>query len=199
LLLTEVDRKLLLDHSRCVLERSVRGQPAPHLQNLTPSLLAPNGVFVTLRQHDGELRGCIGRVITSQPLFQTVAECTVDAATADPRFNPVRAEEPAELYIEISVLSPLQEACQEAVELGRHGVVISVGSRRALLLPQVALEWGWDRERFLAETCLKAGLPFDAWRHGARIQTFTAEVFGEIRSDRTGPVPALVQLPLGNI
>ena len=183
--LTEADRKLLLDHSRSVLAQCVRGLPAPVLEHPSPPLYFPCGAFVTLRQSNGELRGCMGRVATSEPLFQTVADCTVDAASRDPRFSPVRPEELPALLIEISVLSELAEARPEDVEVGRHGVLISMGLRRGVLLPQVAAEWGWDRERFLDETCLKSGLPADAWRHGARVQVFTAEVFGEARNSVT--------------
>lgn len=191
MLLTEADRKLLLDYSRCVLERSVRGEPAPALQNPSPAVLVPTGAFVTLRQYLGELRGCIGRAMSSQPLFQTVADCTVEAARLDPRFSPVRPDELAELRIEISVLSALEDVSPEQIEVGCHGLLISVGLRRGLLLPQVAREWGWDRERFLDETCLKAGLPRDAWRHGARIQAFTAEVFAEARNPGVELIPAM--------
>jgi len=179
--LTEADRKLLLQLSRRVLEASVRGQPVPALENPSLSVQATSGAFVTLRQCNGGLRGCIGRIITTQPLFQTVADCTVDAAAHDPRFSPVTPEELAGLRIEISVLSPVQEVRPEEVEVGRHGLLISMGIRRGLLLPQVPKEWGWDRERFLNETCLKAGLPRDAWCHGARVQAFTAQVFAEAR------------------
>jgi AmmeMemoRadiSam system protein A len=177
--LTEADRKLLLDYSRRVLEQAVAKQPLPELESPPPNLQVTSGAFVTLRQSSGELRGCIGRVVSPQPLFQTVAECTVDAATYDPRFDPVTPEELPNLSIEISVLSPFEEARPEEVEVGRHGLLITKGAKRGVLLPQVPLEWGWDRERFLEETCVKAGLPANAWRQGARIYIFTADVFGE--------------------
>jgi len=97
----------------------------------------------------------------------------------DPRFPPVRAAELDMLQLEISVLSPMFTIAPEDVVVGKHGLLISHGGRRGLLLPQVAPEWGWDRETFLAQTCRKAGLPPDQWRHGAKIEAFTAEVFGE--------------------
>jgi len=136
------------------------------------------GAFVTL--HKGErLRGCIGYVEAHKPLLTTVRECAMAAALHDPRFEPVSAKELSALRLEISVLSPLEDIAPEQIEVGRHGLLVSRGGQRGLLLPQVAVEWEWDGERFLAETCLKAGLPPDAWRHGARIQAFTAQVFKE--------------------
>jgi uncharacterized protein (TIGR00296 family) len=86
------------------------------------------------------------------------------------------------LNLEISVLSPLSDIAPESIEVGRHGLLISRDGMRGLLLPQVAVQWNWDREHFLAETCRKAGLPPDAWRQGARIQGFTAQVFEELHS-----------------
>jgi AmmeMemoRadiSam system protein A len=114
-----------------------------------------------------------------QPLYQTVRECALAAALSDPRFPPVKPEEVPTLTIEISVLGSLEDIAPEQVEVGRHGLFISRRSHRGLLLPQVAAEWRWDRQRFLEETCLKAGLPRHAWRNGARIQAFTAQIFRE--------------------
>jgi AmmeMemoRadiSam system protein A len=114
-----------------------------------------------------------------KPLFQTVRECAAAAALHDPRFDPVAPEELGQLRIEVSVLSPLADTPPDEVEVGRHGLLISMGPLRGLLLPQVPVEWHWDRERFLEETSLKAGLSPDAWKHGARIQTFTAQIFRE--------------------
>lgn len=188
--LTEGDRKLLVEYARSVLERSVRGLPARVPENPPASVLVPTGAFVTLRQSNGRLRGCMGRITASQPLIQTIADCTVEAASRDPRFKPVTPQELPGLYVEISVLSPMEEVRSEDVEVGRHGLLISVGLRHGLLLPQVADEWGWDRERFLDETCLKAGLPRNAWRQGARIQAFTAEVFGETPSPQAELAPS---------
>ena len=190
--LTEADRKLLLEHSRCVLERTARGQSIPILENAPAAVQVFCGAFVTLRPSHGELRGCMGRVLATAPLFQTVADSTVDAARHDSRFSPVMPHELAAIGIEISVLSAIEAARPEAVEVGRHGLIISLGARRGLLLPQVPVQWGWERERFLNETCLKAGLPREAWRHGAQIQVFTAEVFAEphLRADEFAPAAA---------
>ena len=141
-------------------------------------LAEPRGAFTTLHLHR-RLRGCIGYVFSSQSLYQTVAETARSAAFDDPRFEPVTLEEAPALKVEISVLSALRPIAPEDVVVGKHGLVVMQGSRRGLLLPQVPFEWGWDRETFLAQTCMKAGLPPDAWLHGAELQAFTAEVFGE--------------------
>jgi AmmeMemoRadiSam system protein A len=136
------------------------------------------GAFTTLHLA-GRLRGCIGYVFPTEPLYQTVAETAKAAAFDDPRFGPVTQTESPALKIEISVLSPLRPVAPEEVVVGNHGLVVKQGNRRGLLLPQVPVEWDWSREMFLTQTCLKASLDPDAWRHGAEIQAFTAEVFGE--------------------
>ncbi|HTV64518.1 MAG TPA: AmmeMemoRadiSam system protein A [Bryocella sp.] len=141
-------------------------------------LAEPRGAFTTLHLH-GKLRGCIGYVFSTHSLYRTVAETARAAAFDDPRFEPVTIEEAPDLKVEISVLSPLQPVQPEEIVIGKHGLVVMRGSRRGLLLPQVPLEWGWDRETFLAQTCIKAGLPADAWLHDVELQAFTAEVFGE--------------------
>ena len=144
----------------------------------TAHLAEPRGAFTTLHL-EGALRGCIGYVLPSQSLYATVAESARAAALDDPRFPPVTPGEAPHLKIEISVLSPLQPIRPEEIVVGRHGLVVAQGGHRGLLLPQVPVEWEWDRETFLAQTCLKAGLSADAWQHGAQLQGFTAEVFGE--------------------
>ena len=136
------------------------------------------GAFTTLHE-EGELRGCVGYVIPMYSLYRTIAETAVSAAFNDSRFMPVQAEELPRLRVEISVLSPMQQIDPEEVEVGRHGLMITYGNRRGLLLPQVAVDHEWDRETFLRQTCVKAGLPEDAWEHGAKVEAFTAEVFGE--------------------
>lgn len=141
------------------------------------------GAFVTLYSH-GELRGCIGFIEARFPVYQTVAEMAAKAATADPRFESVRQSEINDLNIEISVLSPLVKINQkEDVVVGKHGVVIEKGFYRGLLLPQVATENGWDRDRFLEYVSLKAGLDKNAYLNtDSKIYIFTAEVFGEGKS-----------------
>ena len=134
---------------------------------------------VTIRV-EGDLRGCIGYPEPDQPLFQVVERCAVSAAVSDPRFPAVDAAEWPRIELEISVLGPIEpvrDICE--VEVGRHGLVAEFGRRRGLLLPQVAVEWKWDREAFASHTCVKAGLPKDAWKTGARLYKFEADVFGE--------------------
>ncbi|MGH9523752.1 MAG: AmmeMemoRadiSam system protein A [Terriglobales bacterium] len=158
---------------------------AAHLGRERLDLTAPSehlgekrGAFTTLHSH-GQLRGCVGYPLAIAPLYQTIAETAVAAAFQDPRFTPVRAEELPSLIIEISVLSPLKPIAADEVEVGRHGLVVSYGGQRGLLLPQVPIEHGWDRQTFLAQTCIKAGVSPDAWKQGARLEAFSAEVFGE--------------------
>jgi AmmeMemoRadiSam system protein A len=145
------------------------------------ALAQRRGAFVTLRRRDdGELRGCVGRMQSDRPLLETVAEMAVAAATADGRFEPVTAAELDRLAIEVSALGPLRPTRPEDVEVGRHGLLVSRGGRRGVLLPQVPVEHGWDRETFLAKTCWKAGLPESAYRDpGTELLAFTATVFGE--------------------
>lgn len=137
-----------------------------------------SGAFTTLYLR-GRLRGCVGYPSAILPLYRTVIETAQAAAFDDPRFAPVRLEEAGELKISLSVLSPLRPIRAEDVEAGRHGLVISHAGHRGLLLPQVATEHGWDRITFLEQTCRKAELPATAWREGAVIEAFTAEVFGD--------------------
>jgi AmmeMemoRadiSam system protein A len=108
-----------------------------------------------------------------------VAETARSAALEDTRFWPVTREELSELEVSLSILSPLKPIQPEEVEIGRHGLLVSLGSHRGLLLPQVPVEHGWDRITFLEQTCRKAGLPLNAWQKGAKIEAFTAEVFGD--------------------
>jgi uncharacterized protein (TIGR00296 family) len=138
------------------------------------------GVFVTLHRK-GALRGCIGYIEGFKPLAEAVGEMALAAAFGDPRFPPVAAGELAELDVEISVLTPLRKVSDPSeIEIGEHGLYIISGPRSGLLLPQVATEYGWDRETFLGHTCLKAGLPELAWRDPeSEIYLFGAQIFGE--------------------
>ena len=146
----------------------------------TPSdrLSEPRGVFTTLYLNHN-LRGCVGYPTALLPLYRAVMETARAAAFDDPRFVPLKAEEAPEIKISISVLSPLRTILAEEIEIGRHGLVISDGPCRGLLLPQVAVEHGWDAVTLLEQTCRKAGLPANAWRVGAKLEAFTAEVFGD--------------------
>jgi AmmeMemoRadiSam system protein A len=137
------------------------------------------GVFVTLR-NDGRLRGCIGVVEADTPLGDSVARCAAGAALQDPRFAPMRVADLSHLQIEISLLSQPQPIDINAIEIGRHGLIVSSGERRGLLLPQVAVEHNLDREQFLSETCRKAHLLRDAWRDArTQILGFTCDVFSD--------------------
>ena len=176
--LDEAQRKGLLGIARRALEGYVGAGKIPPEEGAQGCLAAPGAAFVTLTKN-GRLRGCIGYTEAVAPLYKLVQECAVAAATEDPRFPPVTPNELPSLRVEISVLTPLVPIRPGEVEVGRHGLMVSQGRMRGLLLPQVPVEWGWDRETFLDQACVKAGLPPSAWRHGATLRAFTAEVFGE--------------------
>jgi AmmeMemoRadiSam system protein A len=136
------------------------------------------GAFTTIYIH-GRLRGCVGYPLPLLPLRRTIIETARGAAFEDRRFSPVNAEESRQLEVSLSILSALKSVSFEEVQIGVHGLLISQAGHRGLLLPQVPVEHGWDRITFLEQTCRKAGLPADAWRSGATIETFTAEVFAD--------------------
>ncbi len=148
------------------------------LEPPTPHLAEPRGGFASLYLH-GQLRGCVGYVLPKSSVYRTLAETARAAAFEDPRFHPVTFSEASDLEIELSILSQPRPIAAEAIEIGRHGLLISLHGSRGLLLPQVPIEHHWDRETFLQQTCRKAGLPPDAWQKGARIEAFTAEIFGD--------------------
>jgi len=171
------ERELLLRLAHDSIQAALEGRELD-LTPPTEHLAEQRGAFTTLHL-EGKLRGCIGYVVPSDSLYKTVGDTARAAAFEDPRFQPVTLSEAPHLKVEISVLSPLQPIRPDEIVVGRHGLVVTQGNHRGLLLPQVAPEWEWDRETFLAQTCLKAGLSPDAWQHGAQLQGFTAEVFGE--------------------
>jgi AmmeMemoRadiSam system protein A len=148
------------------------------LEPPTPHLAGLRGVFTSLYLH-GQLRGCVGYVLPIISVYRAVAETARAAAFEDTRFRAVTREEAADLRVQLSILSPPRAINVEAIEVGRHGLLISMHGQRGLLLPQVPIEHGWDRTTFLEQTCRKAGLPVDAWQKGATIEAFSAEVFGE--------------------
>jgi AmmeMemoRadiSam system protein A len=178
-------RRTLLRIAHHAILSALEGGPAIDVPS-SPGLLEPRGVFTTLYVSNAsgrDLRGCVGYAIPVAPLYQAVAETARAAAFDDSRFLPVSLEEARRLEVSLSVLSPLVPIAPEAVEVGLHGLIVSQGARRGLLLPQVPIEHGWDRETFLQQTCRKAGLPLNVWRHNAVIEAFTAEVFGDTGSD----------------
>ena len=139
------------------------------------------GAFVTLHKN-GQLRGCIGNMQAEGPLNLTIRDMALAAAFKDPRFGPVKADELDGIDVEISVLSPMRKIEDpEEIEMGKHGVMVKMGWKGGVYLPQVATETGWDREEFMNSLCAhKAGIPRDAWKTGdADIYVYTAEVFGE--------------------
>lgn len=171
------DRAQLLSLARQALEARVNRQPRPDppvggVFDLT------RGAFVSIHRH-GALRGCLGR-LEPQRLSETIVHLAAVVSDSDPRFEPVGVTELEEIDLEISVLTPEREIeSADDIEIGRHGLIVEQGYRRGLLLPQVPVEHRWDRVTFLEHTCLKAGLPRDAWQHGARLLVFEAEVFGD--------------------
>ena len=171
------ERSLLLKVAHLAIE-STLDRSEISLAPPSPHLAEPRGAFTTLYHH-GELRGCVGFVEAVACLYQTVIETARAAAFEDTRFWPVTREELAELQVSVSILTKPKAILPEQVEVGRHGLIVGMGGRRGLLLPQVPVEHNWDRITFLEQTCRKAGLPLDAWRKGASIEAFTAEVFGE--------------------
>lgn len=138
-----------------------------------------HGVFVTLKK-DGDLRGCIGTLAAEEGLAGTVAKFACSAAFDDPRFPPLAREEWPAVSLEISLMTPPRRIHPEEVAVGRHGLILELGGRRGLLLPQVATEWNFGREQFLEALAQKAGLRPRAWADPqARLFAFEAEVFGE--------------------
>jgi AmmeMemoRadiSam system protein A len=180
-MLTLLQRQTLLKIARDAIAGMFEGRrPTGDLVD-DEVLRRPAGAFVTLNTRDGDLRGCVGSILPVAPLCQAVAESAVNAAFRDPRFRPLSREELAGIHLEISVMGPIEPvASVEDIVVGRDGLIIRRGHQAGLLLPQVATEYGWDRETFLSQTCIKAGLPRDAWqRPGTTIEYFSAEVFGE--------------------
>ena len=184
-LLNEDEKETLLKLARQTLETYLLSNSFPrisyHDYNLTPKLMEKAGVFVSIYKN-GELRGCIGYIKGMVPLCQGVIENTVNAATRDPRFQPMTYEEVEGVYLEISVMTPLRKIQSiEEIQVGTHGLYLVKGNSSGLLLPQVPIRYGWDRVTFLQQVCLKASLPVNAWQQGAEIYVFKAQVFEEHR------------------
>ncbi|MEW6218054.1 MAG: AmmeMemoRadiSam system protein A [Thermodesulfobacteriota bacterium] len=182
--LAAADKAALLRYARQVIRHALLGGAPPAAPAATSALAEPCGAFVTLTV-EGALRGCIGNLVGDRPLVETIREMALAAAFHDPRFPALSAQELRLVRLEISVLSPMELVDDpRQVQVGHHGLVISRGPARGVLLPQVASHYGWDRVTFLGQTCRKAGLPPDAWmKKGTLIQAFTAEIFSEAEID----------------
>ncbi len=173
------EKLVLLDIARRALTLAVMHEAFSDEFPADEALSQPGGAFVTLR-HRGRLRGCIGQFATDLPIVQVVAHCAAAAACDDPRFRAVQPKELGEIDIEISILSAAMEIEPGEIEIGRHGLVVSCGDKRGVLLPQVGAQYNWTPERFLQETCVKAGLDRNAWMLPAtRVEAFTAVTFSE--------------------
>ena len=171
--------RFLLSLARETIRGRLAGMPLPSSEPDEAVLLEPRGAFVTLKI-SGRLRGCIGHVVGVAPLWRAVRDNAIAAAFEDPRFPPLELDELAATQIEISALTPLRRVEFDEVVVGRDGILLERAMARGLLLPQVAVEYGWDRETFLDHTCRKAGLEPGCWRHpDTVISTFSAQVFGE--------------------
>ncbi len=176
--LNDEEKKTLHHIAKTVIENKVKGKPVPDFKVESPLLKENRGAFVTLQKR-GQLRGCIGYIEGHGPLYHTIKEMAEAAAFRDPRFSPVKEKELPELDIEISVLTPLQRIKDvDEIQVGTHGIYIKKGWYSGLLLPQVATEYGWDRQTFLEHTCQKAGLPSAAWKEkDTEIYIFSADIF----------------------
>jgi AmmeMemoRadiSam system protein A len=178
-IVTPEEQKILLQIARESIAAAVNRENTVAKQAGSGNLLMKRGCFVTITIH-GRLRGCIGVFTSDKPLYSTVREMAVAAATQDPRFYPLDMKELDDIDLEISVLSPLKRINSfEDILVGTHGLYIEKNLFRGVLLPQVASEHGWDRTTFLEQTCLKAGLERDAWKNEAEIYIFGAQVFGD--------------------
>ncbi|HTP66121.1 MAG TPA: AmmeMemoRadiSam system protein A [Geobacteraceae bacterium] len=175
--LTAKEKQLLLEIAREAIISHVRNGTVPKREVKNSNLLAKQGCFVCIKV-SGMLRGCIGNFLSDQPLHELVQEMAVSAATRDPRFYPMKEDDLQDFDLEISVLSPLHRiSVIDEIEVGVHGLYMEKNFSRGVLLPQVAVEYGWDRDTFLSQTSIKAGLGKDDWKEDTDIYTFSALVF----------------------
>lgn len=174
--LTAATRAEILTLARETVQRQVHGQTLPQWQGSDARMKADGAVFVTLKEKNGRLRGCIGSIQAYTSLDRSIVQNAVAAVTKDPRFPPVRPGELPNLDLEVTVLSPMEPVSGSSeIEIGRHGVYLEAAGRSSVFLPQVPVEQGWDLATYLNELALKAGLPPDGWRSG-RLYRFTAEI-----------------------
>ncbi|MFA5099969.1 MAG: AmmeMemoRadiSam system protein A, partial [Candidatus Omnitrophota bacterium] len=179
MILNKDQQRKMIELARKSIETYLKTGKKLQVTETDPVLIKELGAFVTLHEK-GRLRGCIGNMIGRQPLYLTIRDMAVEAATGDPRFTPVKAQELKDIDIEISVLSPMERVdSADKIEMGVHGVLVRRGFNSGVFLPQVATETGWSKEQFLSELCSqKAGLPADAWKDKTtELYTFTAQVF----------------------
>lgn len=177
--MTRDEKAFLLEVARKSIMGAVSGEPEEIPTSSAPVMNEKRGAFVTLEK-DGSLRGCIGFVEAYKPLVETVSEMAASAATQDPRFPEVSADEVESIDIEISVLSPFRIISKpDEISVGKDGLLIKKGFNSGLLLPQVASRYKWDSITFLEQTCIKAGLESDEWKEDSEIYAFTAEIFSE--------------------
>ena len=178
-LLNKNQQEFLLQLARRAIQHYLEKGENLKIETEDQMLLEKRGAFVTLKKND-ELRGCIGYPLPYKTLYETIIDVAVSAATQDFRFEPLTLEELPEMKIEISVLTlpePIKDV--KEIELGKHGIIVSKGSSKGLLLPQVPVEWDWDLETYLEHGCLKAGIAEDEWKKEAKIEVFSAQVFSE--------------------
>ncbi len=176
--LSPEEKKTLHDLARATIRARAMGESLPVIPTHADALCRKTGAFVSLHRR-GMLRGCIGYVEAVMPLAQAVQDMALSAAFQDPRFDPLTVEELKDLDIEISVLTPFEKITDpERIEVGLHGLMIRKGAMSGLLLPQVPVQFGWDRQAFLSQTCQKAGLGPDAWQDSdAELFVFSADIF----------------------
>jgi AmmeMemoRadiSam system protein A len=179
--LTLENKKILINIARQSIINAVNGRDTPYYKIKDEILNEACGAFVTLHDKNGNLRGCIGNIISERPLWETVQNMAIESALRDPRFPPVSPPELDGINIEISALSPLKKIKNiQEIEVGKHGIFIKKGFYQGLLLPQVASEYGWNKNQFLEQTCYKAGLPSGCYKQDdCEIFIFSALVFGE--------------------
>ena len=175
--LSSAEKKFLTEIAREAITSFLEKEATPSYESVSPRLQEKRGCFVCVKI-DGKLRGCIGNFTSDKPLYELVQEMAISAATRDPRFYPMKKKDLTQFDLEISVLSPLRKITSiEDIQVGVHGLYIEKNFARGVLLPQVAVEYGWDRNTFLSQTSIKAGMNPDDWKEGADIYVFSADVF----------------------
>ncbi len=189
-MLTESEGKLAVNLARRAIEECITNKKRVNPGNLPKVFLDKRGVFVTLNKSDtNELRGCIGRPYPVLPLKDAIIDSAISAALNDPRFPPVKPEEIKHIIIEVTILTPPKRInakpkdLPKKIVIGRDGLIVVKGMYQGLLLPQVAVEHGFDATEFLCQTCMKAGLMPDAWLNNAEVYSFEGQIFREVQPE----------------